>query len=328
VKKVALVGLKALVVVVIYAAIFRRVSLAKIEHLLTAGFCIALFASVVLNIAQAAVCTVRWRALARGVAHVPGFGPSFSAYLEGLFFNQALPSFIGGDAVRVLRWRAFGVATQDAVLSVIRDRLFGAIGAAALALIACVMLLGMPLEEYKTTTAFLLSGGAMAGGIGVMWIMQSRWPARFFAKFPRVHASIEHMSESPMDLRHWMWMCANAVFGQLLSGVSVYLLARSIGIELPAFFLVAFTGIILVVSMIPISLAGWGVREASFLAVLVPLGVPDENAVVLSIAFGLAGLFGALPGGICLLAGLSSPPDEAAGDLANRSAPTLPRKRN
>jgi len=316
VKKTALILVKAGVVVAIYAVVLRRVSFSRIESLLTPGFCLALFIGVLLNLAQAILCTLRWMAVARGVANVPSFFQSLSAYLEGLFFNQALPSFVGGDAVRVVRWRAAGVILPDAVLSVLRDRLFGAMGAALLALVACGWMYFTPIETYKVDAAIMLSAAALLGSIGVLLALQSNPLARMVERYPRIQAFMKHVADSPLRGRQWLELMSNSVVGQIFSGLSVYFLALSIGIRLPAVFLIAFTGVVLVVSMIPISLAGWGIREASFLAVLTPLGVPSESAIVLSIGFGLSVLLGAMPGGLCLLMGLSNPRDvPLAADL-------------
>jgi uncharacterized membrane protein YbhN (UPF0104 family) len=59
----------------------------------------------------------------------------------------------------------------------------------------------------------------------------------------------------------------------------------------------------LLIVMIPVSLAGWGVREASLIALLAPLGVDSKDAFLIGILFGLMGLVSALPGGLSFLAG-------------------------
>lgn len=306
-KKAFLFLARIAVVVVIYALILQRVAFENVPLLLTSGFYLALAGSVVLNLIQAVVCTHRWMLLARNVDSVPGFLPSYAAYLEGLFFNQALPSFVGGDAVRVVRWRSFGVATRDAIFSVMRDRLFGAIGAALIALLATALLLGTPVDRRLLLLAFLLALAALLGSTGVLVAMQSRRLIRFAARFPRVLDVLNRLRATRLDLKTWTRLSANALFGHALSGISVYLLAQSLGIDVPWLLLVSTTGIVLVVTMIPISLAGWGVREASFLALLVPLGAESERVMLLGIAFGFACLLSALLGGVSIMTGLASP---------------------
>lgn len=312
-RKWLLLTIKLCLVAGIYYVIFRNVSLSQILPLLTPAFGWALAAGVVLNLLQAATCTVRWRVLARAVPQRPGFNHSLAAYLEGLFFNQALPSFMGGDALRIMRWRAFGVSLHDAFVSVLRDRLFGAIGAALLALVACILLWQRSVPALTVLAAFGVSVAALAAGVGILLVIQSRRITRWLAGFSRLHGILHRISDKPLGAPVYSVSTLYSIFGQLLSGLSVLLVARSIGIELHGALLVLVTGIILVVSMIPISFAGWGVREASFLTLLTPLGAAPEPVMLLGISFGLIGLLGALPGGLCLLLGWSAPGTERAG---------------
>lgn len=313
-RKGAVLVFRLCLVVGIYYVIFRNVSLPQILPLLTPAFGWALATGVGLNVLQAATCTVRWRLLARPIPERPGFLHSFCAYLEGLFFNQALPSFVGGDAVRIMRWRAFGVGLHGAFVSVLRDRLFGAIGAAVLALLACLLLWQQPIPRLTVLGALGLSLAALLAGTGVLLVIQSRRVTRWLARFSRLHGILHRISDRPLGPGVYSLSTLYSVFGQLLSGLSVLLVARSIGIDLPAALLVLVTGVILVVSMIPISFAGWGVREASFLTLLTPLGASPEPVMLLGISFGLIGLLGALPGGFSVLLGWSRPESTRAGN--------------
>jgi hypothetical protein len=314
IRKGILLVARLTLVAVIYYVIFRSVSLRQVLPLLTAAFAWAMAAGVLLNLLQAALCTVRWRLLARTLPLRPGFVSSFATYVEALFFNQALPSFIGGDALRVLRWRSLGVGLHGAFVSVLRDRLFGAIGAALLALFACVLLWWQPIPKLTVLGALALGMAALCGGAGVLLVIQSRRVTRWLARFPRLHGILHRISDEPLGVRVYALSTVYSIVGQLLSGVSVLLVARSIGIELPGLLLVMITGIILVVSMIPISFAGWGVREASFLTLLTPLGESPERAMLLGISLGLISLLGALPGGLSILVGGSKPRTTRAGD--------------
>ncbi len=305
-KKSAVFLVRIAVVIVIYALILRRISLHDISPLLTSGFYVALAGAVLLNLAQAVVCTRRWMKLAENTANVPGFLRCYAAYLEGLFFNQALPSFVGGDAVRVMRWRSFGVTTRDAILSVLQDRLLGAIGAAVMAFVACILLMDSPLDRGSLLAASMLAAAAFFGGVGALALVHSTRLTGLLSRFPRIYAILDRHRAPRLNAMLWAWLTANAVFGQVLSGLSVYILASALGIDLPPLLLISIAGIVLVVTMIPISLAGWGVREASFLVLLVPLGIDRERALMLSLGFGLSCLLSALLGGISVALGLAT----------------------
>jgi uncharacterized protein (TIRG00374 family) len=313
-KAAAMFVLRIAVVAAIYYVIFRKVDLHEVGPLLTPYYAAAMAGAVLLSLLQAAICTIRWMLLARDGGTMPGFVPSFAAYMEGLFFNQALPSFVGGDAVRIMRWRKFGVGTHRAVVSVFRDRMFGAIGAAIFALVASTMLWALPVERVKVIVSFGLGISALCAGAGIMVLIQSRRVTNLFARFHRVHSLLARISGAPLGIPRYALATFYSLFGQLLAGLAVLLLARSLGISLPVPLLVAVTGIIVVASMIPISFAGWGIREAGFLALLVPLGVASSKAVFLGISFGLAGLLAALAGGISMLLGMARPKSRHQAD--------------
>jgi len=54
-------------------------------------------------------------------------------------------------------------------------------------------------------------------------------------------------------------------------------------------------------SLLPISVGGWGVREGSLIAAFALVGVPPEVALAASITFGIILLASSLPGGIVLI---------------------------
>jgi glycosyltransferase 2 family protein len=310
-KKWLFLCIRIAVVVVIYFFIIQQVPLSNLRPLMVPALVTAFALAVLLNILQAMLCTVRWRLVAAKIPNVPGFAKSFAAYMEGLFFNQALPSFIGGDAVRVLRWRACKVKASEALLSVFRDRLFGAIGAATFAMMACALLWPQPIEHYKVLSMFALSSAVTVGCVIVLSL--SQWPrlSMLFSRFRKVHELVEELASRPLDrtaIWHSLWV---SVIAQLLPGIAVFALAMALDIEISLLLAIAVTGAILLVSMIPISLAGWGVREAGFMVILVPMGTPSENALMLGICFGLAGLCGALTGGLSIALGLAAPSSTA-----------------
>lgn len=326
-RKWLLLGIRILVVIVIYFFIFQQVSLPSLGTLMTPTLALMFTVAVLLNITQAMLCTVRWILVAMHVPNVPGFSTSFAAYMEGLFFNQALPSFIGGDAVRVMRWRAFGVRTKEALLSVFRDRLFGAIGAALFTMIACGLLWDLPIERYKIVSLFTLGGAITFACVIVLSL--SQWPplAELISRIQPLRTLVDGLAARPLDRSTISRSLVISLIAQLLPGISVFALATALAINISLALAISVSGAILLISMIPVSLAGWGVREAGFLVILVPLGVPSENALMLGISFGLAGLCGALIGGLSIALGLSAPEPTVQSDDKPTNAHATPNSK-
>jgi uncharacterized membrane protein YbhN (UPF0104 family) len=87
-----------------------------------------------------------------------------------------------------------------------------------------------------------------------------------------------------------------------LRSLAAYCIARSIGIDVSLIATIAVIPIVTIVSALPISLAGWGVREFSVVTLLGLLGIEREAALLLSVEFGLIGTLMSLPGGVIWLA--------------------------
>lgn len=298
---------------ILYVVIFRTVSFTDIRSVVTPALGFAMALTVILTLVQAALCTARWLLLSEAATNVPNFRISFLVYMEGLFFNQAFPSIVSGDAVRVLRWRAAGVRTADAVSSVIVDRMFGVSGVSVLALVSVWLLWRWPVETYKLLAIAGLSSMVIACCAVALLAMRSERLAAAIGRIPRLRPVLDELTKFRPNARVAVACVAYSVSGQVLSGIGVYFLARSLGVALPPAILVTVTSVVVLLSMIPISLAGWGVREAGFLAILVPLGAKGDASVLLGFMFGLTALAAALPGGFSVALGLTATPKPLPG---------------
>jgi len=292
---------------ILLGIIFSRVRRFDLGDFKTLGYLSAFIAAAIMNVAQSSLCTYRWRLIQDFFSKPPPFVISFWAYLECGFYNQALPSFIGGDTVRILRWCESGITAAYATASVVFDRVFGALGAAILAILACFMLRDTAVESYKVLSAFILAGGILFACAAFLLIVRLPATHKWFLHVHRLHAFSVAVSGWTPSAFSVVFFVVLGFVGQIIAGLAVYTLSRGLGIELSLPVLVSVTGIILLLSMVPISFAGWGVREAAFVTLLVPLGISNSSALALGISFGLSTLVGSLPGGISALLDFASP---------------------
>jgi len=84
----------------------------------------------------------------------------------------------------------------------------------------------------------------------------------------------------------------------VLASLALYFLAISLGISLSAVDAIALVPVALFATLLPISVAGWGVRESVLVFLLGFVAVPPDQALVLSLCFGAAMTLSALPGGL------------------------------
>ena len=308
-----MVAARALVAVSVFGYILHSVDVSSVVTQLNPATAWAFVAGVLMLFGQLGLCAARWRLLFEPGSPRPGFADSYWAFIEGQFFNQALPSTVGGDAWRIVRLRAIGVSLRAAAASVFMDRASGAVGAAILAIIASAVLWHHGVDARLTVPVCCL-GVAVIGGMAmfVAILHLGRLPIR---RLSRLQNAIAELQGSLVLDRRYLASLGYSVTGHCVCGIALYVVARSIGIDLSPVLIVSVTVAVILILIIPISLGGWGLREAGFITLLAPLGVNSQDALLISILFGLMTLVSALPGGLSLLADRRAVHHKADGRL-------------
>lgn len=303
-RKYAWLILRIVFLLLIYWWLLKGIALDEFSKYFTVNLLSILVVSILLVILQAAFCAYRWRKIALVMApNIPSFSAVFWVYQEGLFFNQFLPSTIGGDFLRIIRWRSAGVSSLVATSSVFIDRLSGINGTAA------TIIIGFPFlvhdsdnVEITLFAAFLAIAVFFSTFLGFMLLA---WPHLFylFRKFDRLWRLLESLRTNLAFDRVFIEALALSIVGVIIGGLAAYCLAVSLGINMHFLTFVAVFSVSTLISMIPISLAGWGIREASIVAMLAPLGVATEQAFILGFMISVLLALSSMLGGLAILRG-------------------------
>ena len=255
----------ALILAVLFAVVpFRQLAAA------VSGAPPALWATaVMLFLAGHVVAAFKWQLLLRHGRRIPA-RQWLRAHFAGLAANLCLPGIAGGDVVRAefLR-RSFGHGEQVAVAAVV-DR---ALDCAALLLLAAtgVMLSGGVDISGRAVVAIAAAGLAAVGVgtvIGVV-LLKSRW---------RQSGIVVRLATAAADLARRP-LVPLACFGLSLAVQTMFVLINmrfgsAMGVDVPrAAWFVAWP-LAKLVALIPVSLAGLGVREAALVVFLQPYGAP------------------------------------------------------
>ncbi|MGE0256743.1 MAG: lysylphosphatidylglycerol synthase transmembrane domain-containing protein [Alphaproteobacteria bacterium] len=246
----------------------------------------------------------RWSIVTRRV------GAPLSAWLAGrlffigLFFNQTLPSSIGGDAFRVaLAWRA-GAPRAASAAGVVLDRLIGLAGLALLAAPCLALLAGRFTDATAWWGAVALVGavyaalvafGLLVGPLSRLVVLWRR--TRPLAQFG------DGIGTLLSDPRTGAKAIALALAGHMLTAVVAVALARAMDLPLDSLATATVVPLLLIVSLAPFTLAGWGVREGAAVVAYGALGLGAADAAALSVAFGVTWAVLGLPGGVLWLLG-------------------------
>jgi glycosyltransferase 2 family protein len=237
-------------------------------------------------------------------------------YVVGLFFNNVLPTTVGGDAVRA--WQAARETgdVAEAVGSVITERL---VAGAALGVTA---LLGVPFVGATARLAllvalFLAIDLALVAAFLVPRIAEgvatSLLPRRLATARETVAATVGAVRESLRTPRLFARVFALSVLFQLLVAAVNACLFAAMGVPVSLARCVVYTPMIFTLTMLPVSLSGLGVREAAYASFFAQAGVTRADAVTASLLFFLVVGIASLPGAPLFALGRRARTDRAAG---------------
>lgn len=232
----------------------------------------------------------RWQRLLEAQHVTVTFGHLTGSFLVATFFNNFLPSNIGGDVIRIRDTaHAAGSKTRAATI-VLLDRAIGLIGLVFVAALAATIATELGDDEpFNPIWLWLgMTGGAI--GMGVVLFSPSiigtlLKPLRIFhqewveLRITRLIHSLEKFAQAPMALVQCFTgsLAVQAVIVCFYAAV-----AYAMHIPMPAIHLAVLIPMSFIVQMLPLSVNGFGVRESVFAFYFARLGLPRESAIALS----------------------------------------------
>jgi uncharacterized membrane protein YbhN (UPF0104 family) len=247
---------------------------------------------------------VRWHVLLHHAHLHARPRETLRAYGIGIFSNNFLPSAFGGDVVRAWLVARSGRPLARAFTSVIVDR--------SVALVSLFLLgwLGLALSPVhvpeKLVTPFVTASGAgaLVGALAVA-LLRRRGLSRFLPSLLRPWASevAATLRAYGRDHRVQIEALVLSLGFQALMVTSTWSLSRALQLDISPVILAVVIPLVLIATLVPISVAGFGVREGAYVVLLGELGVSASDATLLSL-FSVAALaIASLPGGVAITLG-------------------------
>ncbi len=260
-------------------------------------------AVLALFLAQMVLVAWRWSALLRLV----GVGKGFSFHeivrtvWSATFFNTTLVSSVGGDAFRLWTIVRAGNPLGKSINSIFLDRLAALMALMILIAISLPYVMELVADEVAILSYTLLIATSLAGFVTLLYA--NRLPRQIqhwqlVRGLANLAADTRRLS---LHMDNLLPVAALSLLVHIINIFVVYVLAR--GLEIGISFLDCFFLVppVILAMTLPISIAGWGVREGAMIVALGLIGVSQESALVLSILFGLGITLAALPGGVIWL---------------------------
>ncbi len=269
------------------------------------------------------LATVRWKVLlAVQKIHMSWFR-TWQLFMIGTFFNLFMLGSTGGDVVKMfLTMRETKEHKAAALLSVFMDRVIGMLALIFLSL-AFLYFRYDVLSHTQGSAALLtvllwLLAGAMAVIIGMFSVSALGWvhylPPWTPLRGRIVEVSVAcHMYAKGWRMTIWAFLVSFPLFA--LFFITFYCAARAFTDQLGLVDVFSVLPIVAVITAIPISISGIGLRESLFVSLLAPFGVTAAVATLVSISGFLINTVGSLVGGLVFLFYSSS--NNEAIDLRN-----------
>lgn len=295
------IGIAAILV----AWIVRRSSLTEVAEAFRSADLVLVAAAFGLNLVGWVISVLRWRVLLGALAMRVPFPKLLQSYLSGIFFNNLLPSTVGGDALRMYdSWR-WGAGRAEAVTVIAVDRLMGTLALLAFAL-GALALAPRFVDEYPLLPLWIGLGAAgiitlAAGALLPLRRFRSlaaplavRLPGPIRRPLATISTALGAYRNNGRAVRVAL---ALSVLLQLNVILHFYLIARALHltVDLSAFFLII--PISVAIMTIPLSVNAIGIRENVLAFFLAFYGVGSSTALAFAwVAFGLIILQGVIGG--------------------------------
>ncbi|MBV8770965.1 MAG: flippase-like domain-containing protein [Deltaproteobacteria bacterium] len=279
-----------------------RATFREIEHERPLFFAstVALYAGAQL------VSSFRWQLLARLNRIVGDYREFATYYFIGMFTNVFVPGLIGGDSLRAFYLGRRHNRMAEAVASVVADRGIGLLTLFGFAAVAALLIKAIhlpPVMLRVTLAAGAASLLAYAAGPAAAKLVE-RIPGRAGLLL----ASVLPYMRQPLALVPAVLLSAVV---QFFLAVCQYLLGLGLGLGVPLTTFVLVVPMANVITSLPLTINGLGMREAAYLVLLGLAGVSHANAVALSLLYFAATLTAGLTGIVpFMLTPVPTPADE------------------
>jgi len=292
-----------------------------------------LFAGIAGWLGNQILFVARWVYLLRVQSIHIKYWVAFRLHILGIFYNNCLPSAVGGDFIRAWYVTNHTDKKVQAAVSVFVDRMIGISGMVLMA-VFCYWLIPVPTSDSQGATAettdqpsmmnTLLSywwAPVVAVGLIILIILVLMLIPSTRKKLTNAFNLLRNKGRAMFNkVTKALVVYCNmklALFFALLMTfvcqgvfiVGLYFIGQGLGLQSPAKYYFVFFPLTWMIGAIPVSFAGFGVWEASLTGMFVAVGDTADDAAGLALFHRAVWLFGSLPGVVIHLCGAHLPKD-------------------
>jgi hypothetical protein len=255
--------------------------------------------AIAVTFLQIFVGVLRWRVIGAECGAPLATRQAMRFNLIGTFFNQTLPSSIGGDAVRLWLVARGGAGWRAATYSIFVDRAIGLIALAIVIVASLPWSYNLISDPHGRSALLFIDFAALAGGVGFLVLGRLPWPwlKRWWGTH-HLHACSVIANRVIFSRKHGPAIAVLSVLVHVLAVVIAWCVVQSIAAPVVFSQIFQLVPPVMLITMLPISIAGWGVREATMGLAFGYAGLMTNEGVNVSLLFGavsfVVGAFGGL----------------------------------
>jgi uncharacterized membrane protein YbhN (UPF0104 family) len=259
-------------------------------------------AAMGLALLQTGVAAIRWQrvALTCGAALPPG--QAFRFNLIASFFNQVLPSTIGGDAARIWLLARAGAGWKKATYAVLLDRFIGVLALTAMVAVGLYWSLGLIKNPAGQLMLVVIGLGGLAAGAAFLllghWRQLDRW--RLTRRLAEMAVLARQMLLSRSSGPPIVIL---SLLIQVMTALIAWSLARAVAAQFEFVHALLLVLPVMLIATIPVSIAGWGMREGAMVLAFSYAGLAEVDGLIVSVLIGAVMLAVGVTGGLVWLGG-------------------------
>jgi uncharacterized protein (TIRG00374 family) len=252
---------------------------------------------------QVVLLAVRWRNISAACSANLPFTLALQISFIATFFNQVLPSTVGGDSMRIWLFARKGAGWASATYSVLIDRIAGVFVLALIVSVCLPMTFALIHDPMARAVLMAIGVGVITGTLVFVVIGQrfrqwfDRWTlTRHLAAASRITAALFGSRRDAAIV----FACSVAI--HLITVAAAWCCAKAIASPVSFAQILFLMPPVLLIATLPVSIAGWGIRESSFMFAFAHAGLAQTDGLVISILFGAASFIIGMAGGIVWIA--------------------------
>jgi glycosyltransferase 2 family protein len=252
-------------------------------------------------LAAVVISAWKWGLILKTRGHPLSYLRLLRHYFVGLFFNNVLPTTVGGDAVRAWETSKDTREVPEAIGSVVTERLIAGVA------LGITALLGLPFIEFNQhlwslVGIFLLIDVALVALFLLPKVAEGivgkLVPPRLAGLHGAITQTVQVVRATLKNPALFIKVALYSIVFQILVAAVNACIFKAMGVPVSLAQCVIFTPMIFTVTMLPISLSGFGVREAAYWYFFSQVGVTQADAVAASLAFFVIVGISSLPGAL------------------------------